>query len=130
MGCTKVDGGKGIVTLREDGIIHLVWNSAVKIEGTDAQAAVAAVNALADGSECPLLVDMTNTASVTRQARAVFSLPCAASRIALLGSSPVDRILANWSAGAQKPPCPTQFFNSLTKATLWLLRQEHASEAR
>lgn len=125
----EVDGGKGTVVLGENGIIHLVWNSKVKIEAVDATAAMAAVNALADGNEYPLLVDMTTTASLSRQARTVFSLPCAASRIALLGRSPVDRILANWSMGIQKLPCPTLFFNSPAEATKWLL-DEHASETR
>jgi hypothetical protein len=123
---TDVEGGKGTVALLEDGIIHLIWNPKVKIEEEDAVAATAAVNTLAAGAEYPLLVDMTMTASLSRQARTVFSLPCAASRIALLGRSPVDRILANWSMDMRKLPCPTQFFNSRTEATTWLLR-EHPS---
>lgn len=117
---TEVDGGKGTVALGEDGIIHLVWNPHVRIEGTDARAAMAAVNALADGREYPLLVDMTMTASLSRQAQAVFSQRCA-TRIALLGTSPVDRILANWILSAQKQPCPKRFFNSAAEATKWLL---------
>lgn len=127
---TEVDGGKGTVAFREDGIIHLVWSPKVKIEAADATAAMAAVNALADGKECPLLVDMTTTASLSHQARAVFSFPCAASRIALLGRSPVDRILANWSTGVQELTCPTRFFNSPTEATAWLLLHQHASQGR
>jgi hypothetical protein len=67
-----------------------------------------------------MLVDMTTTESLSRQARSVFTR-CAASRIALLGTSPVDRILANWSLGVQNLPCPTRFFASKTEAMKWLL---------
>ena len=63
---------------------------------------------------------MTVTASLSREAQAVFNTRCA-TRIALLGTSPVDRILANWVLTAQKQPCPKRFFNSADEATKWLL---------
>jgi hypothetical protein len=116
-----VEGGKGAVALEADQIIHLVWKPSVRIEAADAHAAMAAVNVAAAGSEYPMLVDMATTASVSRQARAVFSIPCAASRIALLGSSPVDRVLANFFLGVHIPPCPTRFFTSRPEAMTWLL---------
>src|SRR5687767_9593152 len=94
-----VDGGKGTVDLRSDGIIHLIWEPQVRIELQDAEAAMAAVNRIAGDSTYPMLVDMATTEDVTRAARSVFSIPCAANRIALLGASPVDRIIANFFLG-------------------------------
>ncbi|MGO4856899.1 DUF7793 family protein [Arthrobacter sp. 2MCAF14] len=117
-----VEGGKGTVELRSDGIIHLVWNDRVNIEAVDAHAAMAAVNEAGRGSEYPMLVDMATTESVHRHARAVFSIPCAASRIALLGTSPVDRVLANFFLGVHIPPCPTRFFTSRDDALVWLMQ--------
>lgn len=109
-----------MVRLDPTGVIHLSWASAIRIEEADAQAAMAAVNEVADGAKYPMLVDIASTASVSRQARAVFSIPCAASRIALLGDSPVDRILANFFLGVHIPPCPTRFFTSRINAMNWL----------
>jgi len=116
-----VKGGKGTVDLDNGRYIHLVWNRSVRIEEVDAQEAMAAVNVVADGGEYPMLVDMATTESVSRQARAVFSIPCAASRIALLGSSPVDRVLANFFLSLHVPPCPTRFFTDRDDAMSWLL---------
>jgi hypothetical protein len=116
-----VDGGKGAVQLRSNGIIHLTWNPKVRIEVQDAHAAMAAVNEVAGGIEYPMLVDMATTESVTREARSVFSIPCAANRIALLGSSPVDRVLANFFLNVHIPPCPTRFFTSRSESMDWLL---------
>ncbi|PTT68504.1 STAS/SEC14 domain-containing protein [Arthrobacter sp. HMWF013] len=116
-----VSGGKGRVSLENQEIIHLLWEPKVRIEAADARAAMAAVNSIARDSEYPMLVDMTTTESLSRQARSVFTIRCAASRIALLGTSPVDRILANWSLGVQNLPCPTRFFTSRTEAMKWLL---------
>ena len=118
-----VKGGKGTVELEDGRYIHLVWNRSVRIEEVDAQEAMAAVNVVADGGEYPMLVDMATTESVSRQARAVFSIPCAASRIALLGSSPVDRVLANFFLSLHVPPCPTRFFTSRDDALAWLLEE-------
>jgi hypothetical protein len=123
-----VKGGKGTVDLEDGRYIHLVWNRSVRIEDVDAHAAMASVNVIADGGEYPMLVDMATTESVSRQARAVFSIPCAASRIALLGSSPVDRVLANFFLSLHVPPCPTRFFTSRDDAMAWLL-EEPANQA-
>lgn len=115
-----VDGGKGTVELGPDGIIHLIWEPRVRIEVQDAQAAMAAVNRIAGDGNYPMLVDMATTENVSIQARSVFSIPCAANRIALLGASPVDRIIANFFLGVHVPPCPTRFFTSRTESMKWL----------
>lgn len=116
-----IEGGKGTVELENNEVIQLRWKPKVRIEAADARAAMAAVNTIAQESEYPMLVDMTTTESLSRHARSVFTIPCAASRIALLGTSPVDRILANWSLSVQNLPCPARFFTSRTEAMKWLL---------
>jgi len=121
MDAVLVDGGKGTVSLRPDGNIHLKWNPSVRIEAQDARAAMAAVNQVAGGAEYPMLVDMATTAEVTREARSIFSIPCAANRIALLGTSPVDRVIANFFLSVHIPPCPTRFFTSRSESMAWLL---------
>jgi hypothetical protein len=115
-----IQGGKGSVELRTDGVVHLIWKPQGTIEAADARAAVAAVNEVCQGSEHPMLVDMASTEAVNRDARSIFSTPCAASRIALLGSNPVDRVIANLFLRVHQPSCPTRFFSSRTEAMDWL----------
>jgi hypothetical protein len=117
----EIPGGKARLVLRPDGVLHLQWNEQVVIDEPDAKAAMAAVNEMCGDATHPMLVDMAKTKSVTRNGRAVFSIPCAASRIALLGSSPVDRLLANFFLGVYTPPCPTRYFNSRAEAMAWLV---------
>ncbi|WP_258804117.1 STAS/SEC14 domain-containing protein [Pseudarthrobacter sp. NS4] len=121
MEAIAVDGGKGTVELGADGVIRLVWKPGVVLEAVDIHAAMAAVNEVAGAQEYPMLVDMEGVGAVTRQARAVFSIPCAASRVALLGSGPVDRVLATFIVGVS-PPCSTRFFTSREDALKWLLQ--------
>ena len=119
---TAIQGGKGTLELRADGVLHLVWKPGVTIEVADSRAAMDTVNEISNGSEHPMLVDMASTDAVTREARAVFSIPCAASRIALLGSSPLNRVIANFAMARRTLPCPTRFFTSRDEAMDWLLQ--------
>ena len=116
-----IEGGKGTLALTADGVIHLRWDTGIHITSTDARAAMKAVDVMCAGNSHPMLVDMEKTKSVSRGARSVFSIPCGASKIALLGSSPVDRLLANFFLGLHSPPCPTHFFTSRTGALEWLM---------
>lgn len=115
-----VDGGKGTVELGADGVLHLVWRPGTFLVADDVHAAMAKVNEVADGAEYPMLIDIENIQSVTRQAKSVFSVRCAASRIALLGSHPVSRVIANFAMARRTLPCPTRFFTSRGEAMTWL----------
>lgn len=123
----NIDGGKGTLRLRSDGILHIVWEPKASLEEADIKAAMARVNDVCQGTQRPLLVEMANVETVSHAARAVFSTPSSASRIALLGSTPVDRVVANFR-GPQSHPCPTRFFTSEAEAVDWLL--EDSSRAR
>jgi hypothetical protein len=108
------------LTLDADGMLRLRWPRGAVITEADAEHAMLRVNLLCGENRHPMLVDMATTAEVTRGARAVFGRPCQASRIALLGSSPVDRVLANFILGINSLPCPTRFFTSERDALVWL----------
>lgn len=116
-----VDGGKGTIELDGQGILQLVWKPGTVLEATDVHAAIQQINVVADGARYPMLIDITNTRTVTRQARSVFSTRCAASRIALLGTNPVNRVIANFAMARRTHPCPTRFFTSRSEAITWLL---------
>lgn len=108
------------LALDPEGLLRLTWVRGAVISEADAGAAMERVNALCGESRHPMLVDMATTADVSRGARAVFGRPCQASRIALLGSSPVDRVIANFFLGISNVPCPTKFFTVEREALAWL----------
>jgi len=105
-----------------DGLVRLSWGPGVRITEELAAAAMARVDELNGDAEHPLLVSMTGTAELTRGARMVFARRCSASRIALLGSSAVDRVIANFALGVSAVPVPTRFFTSEPAAVSWLRR--------
>jgi hypothetical protein len=120
-------GGRDISSLDFDsnGILRLQWARGVVIDAPNAQRAMDRVNEMCAGRPTPLLIDMATTESVSRAARAVFAKRCDASAIALLGSSAVDRVLANFFLGVNSAPVPTRFFTNSDEAVRWLASQGH-----
>lgn len=108
------------VSLDPEGFVRLRWASGVKISGDLAREAVVAVERICAGRRLPMLVDMTATGELTRAARVVFAQESAASAIALLGRSAVDRVIANFALGVSPVPVPTRFFTVESVAIAWL----------
>ncbi|MHA7156255.1 DUF7793 family protein [Arthrobacter sp. TMN-50] len=115
-----IDGIDATLVLGPDNILRLRWARGISIAEKDARVAMTQVNDLCAGTSHPMLVDMATTKAVSRGARTVFGLPCSASRIALLGSSQVDKVIANFILGVSTLPCPTRFFTAESAALEWL----------
>ena len=117
------------LTIDDEGFLRLLWPVGAKITWPSAKEAFDEVNRICGGTRRPMLVDMATTESVAREARAVFGRPCAASRIALLGKSPVDRVIASFTLGGGEVPCPTRFFTDREKAMAFLREGPHGTSA-
>lgn len=113
-------GGKGEAWVRPEGVIHVCWFPGVSIEEQDADAARRATEALGKGRRTLVLVDISGISGLNRAARAAFTRRSSARRIALLGTSPVDQIIANFFLTLNKPSCPTRYFTTLKEAKTWL----------
>jgi hypothetical protein len=131
MPAQRIEGGKATLELLPNGILHLRWDTACTITAGDAHAVLHLTDTLVGTESHPLLVDMETTKTVTREARQIFVAPSTNSRVALLGSSPVDRMIANFFFGFNRPPIPTQFFTSREQAVAWLQSEdnEHPDKA-
>ena len=68
----------------------------------------------------PLLVDITGTPSLTRNARVAFSQRCPASRIAVLGNAPTHQVMASFLEVVTTFPVPVRYFTSERAAVKWL----------
>ena len=108
------------VRLRDGGIIEVALPANVEIEGAEARVAGAAVRALAHGRRMPVLLVITGVVGISVEARHVCSTSIAASAFALVGESPVDRVIAHYLLRARSETTPAQFFLSEAEAIDWL----------
>lgn len=104
-----------------DGIIRMRWAPGIVITGEVARHSVEVVEALGGAQGAPLLVDMNGIGSLTRDARQVYGKDASVGALALVGQSPVSRVLATFALRLQHPTVPTRFFAAVDEAEQWLL---------
>ncbi len=91
-----------------------------EIEGPEAHVAGAAVRALAGGERAPVLLVISGVVGVSVEARQVYAGSIAATAFALVGESPVDRVIAHYLLRSRTETIPAEFFMSRTEALEWL----------
>jgi hypothetical protein len=107
----------------DDGVVVLRWSPGIEITGEAAAAAMAAVDKLNGDHKRPLLVDMTGTSRLARPARVAFQAECQVSRMAIVGRSPVDKVIAHFGMRVSAITMPSRYFTSIPSALAWLDRQ-------
>ena len=112
------------LTFRRDerGIVWITWPAGITITGPAAREAMDRLGEFNDEVKQPAIVEMGGVAGLTRDGRKVFTGDCAASRMALLGDKPVERVIANFALAASRHAVPIRFFTSEEAAVDWLLR--------
>ena len=112
-----------IVGMAPEGHIFLVLPPGEVVSGSMAAAAAAEVERLAADRRLPMLLVLTGVEAVTKGARSVFSAAESMDAVAVLGVSPVDRVIANFLLGGSVQPCPTRYFSTEAAALSWLERK-------
>ncbi|MFB0838416.1 STAS/SEC14 domain-containing protein [Arthrobacter sp. E44] len=112
--------GKGTVEL-SDGVLHLRWNPGVYIGIDVAKAALEAISTLTRGARLRMLVEIQGVTH-SAAARKLFPDASSISRMALLGTSPVDRVIAMFRLSLISAGFPIRYFTSADKARDWLLK--------
>lgn len=110
----------------ESGIVQVTLPPNEEIAGAEARVAGAAVRAIADGRRVPVMLVITGVVGVSVEARQVYVSSIAASAFALVGESPVDRVIAHYLLRSKTEAIPAQFFTSEAEAVEWL--GQYASE--
>lgn len=108
------------VTLSRQGILHVRWRPGAVVTETEAYALKSRAAELSSGRSLPMLVEMASMKWIDRRATQIFSDPWPLARMALVGTSPVDEVIASFYTSRHHPACPTRFFTSTDEAMTWL----------
>ncbi len=114
------------VRMIDGGIIEVLLPPNQEIEGPEARTAGDTVRSLAAGRRMPVLLVITGVVGVSMEARQVYSGSIAATAFALVGESPVDRVIAHYLLRSRSETIPAQFFTSESAAVEWL--RQHVRE--
>lgn len=112
------------IWLGQDGILRAVLNPGAHSTIEHARTAVAAFQKLGAGKKRPLLVDLREVGSVTREAREYFAGEASEPLVhacALLVKSAVSRIIGNFFIGLNRSKFfPVKLFTDEEEAVEWL----------
>lgn len=100
------------------------WDAGAHVTAEDAEQALAAEVAALAGRRMPLLARLGGIASMDRDARRVFgsaSPDSGITALALLATSPVQRVVANFFLTINPPAIPARVFTDERAARRWLL---------
>lgn len=116
----------GVWWLSEDGIIQFE-SLALKHTFADADENVEAIMRLAAGARARVLVDLSETAGITRDARVRYAGADMQRTVwmqAFVVPSPFARTVANLFMAMGRPPWTTRLFGSVAEALVWLRTAE------
>lgn len=117
--------GKGAIELF-GGVLQVWWTPGVTVEAEDVEIWVDAMHALGRGVPLPVLIGLQDV-TYTTAARKVFPDAALVSRLALIGSSPVDRVVAMFRLPLLPVDFPIRYFTSAETALAWLLEPPESS---
>lgn len=110
--------------LRKDGIMQVNVYPEVEMNLNDAVESVQAQAVLANGKKRPLIVHIGKIKSMSRDARVYLGGSEAAKNVtatALITSSYIGTVIANFFIGLNKTLYPTKLFSSEEEALKWLV---------
>jgi hypothetical protein len=113
------------------GFVFTRVRSGAQIQLQDAKDNTAKVIEVSGGSNYPILVDLREIKSISKEARDHFSMRGRkpnVTAIAMLVSSPLSRIIGNFFLGLNKPTVPTRLFTSEEEGILWMKRNTELGE--
>ncbi|MFL5762531.1 MAG: hypothetical protein ACJ77K_01235 [Bacteroidia bacterium] len=109
--------------LDDNGICYTVVKPNAVISIEDAVQNTASVKEVSEGKIYPLLVNLKEINSISKEARDHFTMQNrkpGVNSIGLLIKSPVSRIIGNFFLGLNKSTVPVKLFTDETKAVSWL----------
>ncbi len=110
-------------TLDPRGFVYTLVRAGSEIQLEDAKENTAIVIRISGGANYPILVDLREIKSISKEARDHFSMRGRkpnVTAIAMLVSSPLSRIIGNFFLGLNRPTVPTRLFTSEKEGVSWI----------
>ncbi len=111
------------IWIDESGIMHSKYTKKTLVTEEVAITDIQTIKEMIQGNKVPLLVNMSNTTSITIKARKYYSgkeSEKIISAAALVVNSPMHTVMGNFFLGLNKRQFPVKLFSSEEQALIWL----------
>lgn len=122
-GKTTADRSAFRTWMGDDAVARSYVLEGANVDLTDAIENSKAVNDLYNGHKFPLLVNITEINSITKEARSYFAVNDRETHItafAIVGKSEVGKVIANFFFKLNRVAVPARMFTNEEKALIWL----------
>lgn len=121
-GQQTLGGGSANVSLdlESEGLLRITLRPGSRITEADGTSVREQFFTLTGGTGCVVLLQVTGVEYVSREAVRVFSEAATVKAFAILGRTPVDRVIAHGRRGLPLPVCPSRYFTEESEALAWL----------
>jgi hypothetical protein len=102
------------------GLTRIILRPNARITDDDCVRTGAELLALTGGKPGAVLLQISGVSSVSRTAISLYCEAAAVTAFAILGDTPVDRVIAHTLLRLAPPKSPTKYFTDEEKAVFWL----------
>jgi hypothetical protein len=102
------------------GVTRIILRPNARITDDDCVRTRAELLALTGGKPGAVLLQVSGVGSVSRTAISHYSEAATVTAFAILGDTPVDRVIAHTLLRLAPPTCPTKYFTDEEEAVIWL----------
>ena len=103
-----------------DDVVLISWPLGATVEESDALVTISRIEELIEGELRPVLVDIEGMRYASSAALRKFARCLPATRMALVGTSPVERTIVDFFRAIHRPSYPASYFTQNSKALEWL----------
>lgn len=119
-----IESAASYLWLDEDGLIIIINKPTALHTKADAEEGITLTYKVAGEIARPLLIDITDVRSMSREARELYANASIASKVKAVGlvtRSTMGRIVGNFFLGFNKPSVPVKLFKNHKAAKKWLM---------
>jgi hypothetical protein len=104
----------------EDGLVRITLEPGARITSAHSVVIRKRLISVFSGEPSAVLVRLAGIAMIDREVMVQYAKAVTVTALALVGQTPVDRLVAHRLVGLTSPQCPTRYFTDTQEALGWL----------
>lgn len=120
---SSAETGRFHLSYLATGVLTVCWARSLEVTAGDIEALRICLQELAPGRLPPVLADLNGMITLSREAFAALSSATDLPAVAVVGASPVEKVLVAHFQAVHRPAYPIEYFERRDEALTWLLRR-------
>jgi hypothetical protein len=120
----RTEGDGPTIERLDDELVGIILNPGARITAANISSIRNRLITVFNGRPSGLLLHLAGAAVIEREAMTLYTQAITVTALAIVGHSPVDRVVAHRLLGKTSPQCPSRYFTERHEALEWLRSAE------